>query len=86
MHDALTDTRSKEELRGHPVIGIFSRRYLLAWGVVAKYLGFRGLCADSQGLGGINPKYLTTASVSGILFQISPFENLYARLKLKKEL
>ena len=37
---------------------IFSRRYLLAWKPMAKYLGFVKFGANSQGFMGINPKYL----------------------------
>ena len=30
---------------------------------------------DSQGLGDVNPTYLTTARPGGIFFEISPFKN-----------
>jgi hypothetical protein len=39
---------------------------------VVKYLGFNRPFADSKGLCGANPKYLTTAEHGGIFFEISP--------------
>ena len=30
---------------------------------------------DSQGFGGVNPTYVTTARPGGILFEISPLKN-----------
>ncbi|MBW2610393.1 MAG: hypothetical protein JRC68_08640 [Deltaproteobacteria bacterium] len=49
---------------------ISSRRYLLPFEEVAKYLGFTKSVADSKGFRGIKPKYLTTAESSGILKDI----------------
>jgi len=46
---------------------IFSRRYLLPFEEVAKYLGFAKSVADYKGFKGIKPKYLTTVKDSGIL-------------------
>jgi hypothetical protein len=39
---------------------ISSKRYLLPFEEVAKYLGFDKSVADSRGFSGIKPKYLTT--------------------------
>jgi hypothetical protein len=50
-----------------PAKTISSRRYLLPFDEVAKYLGFAKSVADSKGFRGIKPKYLTTAESSGIL-------------------
>jgi len=50
-----------------PAMTISSRRYLLPFEEVAKYLGFAKSVADSKGFRGIKPKYLTTAELSGIL-------------------
>ena len=44
---------------------------------VVKYLGFNTPFADSKGLCGANPKYLTTAEHGGISFDISPFRNTH---------
>jgi hypothetical protein len=48
-------------------MSISSRRYLLPFDEVAKYLGFAKSIAVSKGFSGIKPKYLTTAESSGIL-------------------
>ena len=53
---------------------ISSRQYLLIYEYVVKYLGFAGKCADSYGLSGINPKYLTTANSSGVYSRDSVFQ------------
>ncbi|MBW2610538.1 MAG: hypothetical protein JRC68_09370 [Deltaproteobacteria bacterium] len=45
---------------------ISSRRYLLPFEEVVKYLGFAKSVADFKGLRGIKLKYLTTAESSGI--------------------
>ncbi|MBW2609351.1 MAG: hypothetical protein JRC68_03280 [Deltaproteobacteria bacterium] len=50
---------------------ISSRRYLLPFEEVAKYLGFAKSVADSKGFRGIKPKYLSTAESSGIFKKIS---------------
>ncbi|MBW2609124.1 MAG: hypothetical protein JRC68_02130 [Deltaproteobacteria bacterium] len=46
---------------------ISSRRYLLPFEEVVKYLGFAKSVVDSKEFRGIKPKYLTTAESSGIL-------------------
>ncbi|MBW2609944.1 MAG: hypothetical protein JRC68_06340 [Deltaproteobacteria bacterium] len=46
---------------------ISSRRHLLPFEEVDKYLVFAKSGADSKGFRGIKPKYLTTAESSGIL-------------------
>jgi len=45
---------------------ISSRRYLLIYEHVVKYLGFADKCKDSYGLSGVNPKYLTTTESCGM--------------------
>jgi len=51
----------------YPAMTISSRRYLLPFEEVTKYLGFAKSVADSKGFRGIKPKYLTTAESNGIL-------------------
>jgi hypothetical protein len=46
---------------------ISSRRYLLPFEEVSKYLGFAKSVADFKGFRGIKPKYVTTAKTGGIL-------------------
>jgi len=48
-------------------VTISSRRYLLPFEKVAKYLGFAKPIADSKGFLGVKPKYLTIAESSGFL-------------------
>jgi len=57
---------------------ISSRRYLLAYEHVVKYLEFAGKGADSYELRGINTKYLTTTEPSGISLEISSFRNSHS--------
>jgi len=54
---------------------ISSRRYLLAYEHVTKYLGFAEKNADSHKLRGVNPKYLITTESGGISVEISSFRN-----------
>jgi len=51
---------------------------------VVKYLGFNTPFADSKGLCGANPKYLTTAEHGGIFFEISPFRREHYRFVKEK--
>jgi len=51
----------------YPAMAVSSRRYLLTFEEVPKYLGFTKSVADFHGFKGIKPKYLTTAESSGIL-------------------
>jgi hypothetical protein len=55
----------------YPAMAISSRRYLLPFREVAKYLGFTKSVVDPKGFRGIKPKYLTTAEASGISKKIS---------------
>jgi len=48
-------------------MAVSSRRYLLPFDEVAKYLEFAMSVIDSKEFGGIKSKYLTTAESSGIL-------------------
>jgi hypothetical protein len=68
-------------LRLKPAMPISSKRYLLPFDEVAKYLGFAKSVADSKGFTDIKPKYLTTAEASGIpkryrLEEIPPWRDL----------
>ncbi|HUU41614.1 MAG TPA: hypothetical protein VMW42_11790 [Desulfatiglandales bacterium] len=47
---------------------ISSRRYLFTYECVVKHSGFSDKVADSYGLSGINPKYLTYTGSCGISF------------------
>ena len=40
--------------------------------------------ADSKGLSGVNPKYLSTAKLSGISFEISSFRNRHSSYQIYK--
>jgi hypothetical protein len=65
---------------------LFSRGYLFPQGAVAKNSGFNRLQGDSQGLWGVNPKFLATASCGGIFLEISPFEKAHALTLSMREL
>jgi len=49
---------------------------------VVKYLGFNTPFADSKGLCGANPKYLTTAEHGGILLRYRLSETLITLLTI----
>jgi hypothetical protein len=51
---------------------VSSRRYLLPFEEVVKYLRFAQSKADFKKFRGINPKYLTTIDPGGIPKEISP--------------
>jgi len=57
---------------------LFSRGYLFLQGAVTKNSGFNRFMGDSQGLWGVNPEFLATASYGGIFLEISPFEKAHA--------
>jgi hypothetical protein len=59
---------------------ISSRRYLSSYEHVVKYLGFEDKGADFYELRGVNPKYLTTAELIGISFEISSLRNSHSLL------
>jgi hypothetical protein len=49
---------------------------------VVKYLGFNKLYVDFHKLPGVNPKYLTTAILSGVLLGDIAFGNRHGRAKI----